>query len=84
MTDEDLERPIRPRASEPPSGRRGDYRGARIGATAALVIVTVFLLVADALNTEYEMNPVVLILLLTTILTLLGLEARDVFWGPRL
>ena len=55
----------------------GDYRAVRIGATAALVGVTVFLLVFDAVSTGYEVNPVVLVAVLGTVLTLVGLEVRD-------
>lgn len=59
--------------------RSGDYRMARIGAASALTAVVVVLLVADVLTgDDYDVDPVVLVSLLGTILTLLGIEALDV------
>ena len=59
--------------------RRGDYRSARIGAAAALVIVVVCLLLVDALSPYYAPSEVTLSILLGSILTLLGIELVG-FW----
>ena len=63
------------------SRRTGDYRSARIGAAAALTGVTVVLLVLDALIPTYDLDPIQLVVLVSAIVTLLGLEARDIVVG---
>lgn len=74
----------RPMADGDPLGsRRSDYRGARIGAAAALVLVVVFSLVIDATSPEFEVSALVLAALLGAILTLLGLEVRSITGGDR-
>ena len=57
--------------------RDGDYRTARIGAAAALAAVTAVILVLDALVPTYDVDPVVLGLLLGSIGGLLGVDALD-------
>ena len=61
--------------------RKGDYRGARIGAAGTLVAVVVFSIVIDAFSPEYEASPIILAALLGTIITLLGLEVRSIAGG---
>jgi hypothetical protein len=61
--------------------RRVDYRRARIGAALALVAAVVLILVIDAFSTDYEASAVVLAALLGAIVTLLGLEARNIVGG---
>lgn len=66
--------------NEPPGGaqrRAGDYRQARVGAAGALTAVTVVLLVLDALLPDYDVDPMVLGLLLGSIGALLGVDALD-------
>lgn len=53
--------------------RSGDYRGARIGAAVALVMVTVVIVVFDAISPTYEVSPYVLTILLGTVTGLLGI-----------
>ena len=57
--------------------REGDYRSARIGAAGAHAAVTVAILVLDALVPTYDVDPVVLGLLLGSIGGLLGVDALD-------
>jgi hypothetical protein len=67
-------------ADEPGSGSRqrsGDYRAARIGAAAALVLVVVILATADVLSPDYDLDPVVLMAILGTIGALLGIEISN-------
>jgi hypothetical protein len=60
--------------------RRADvYPSARIGATAALTLVLVVLLVLDVAVPDYDISPGILLPLLGAILALLGLEA-SAFW----
>lgn len=61
--------------------RRSDYRAARIGAAAAFSMTLITLLLVDAASPTYELQFFQLGGLLTAILTLLGLEARDQFRG---
>lgn len=66
------------RADAPaPRARSGDYRAARIAAALSLTGALVVLLVVDALSAEYEASPLMATILGVVILTLLGLEARD-------
>jgi hypothetical protein len=58
-----------------PDRRDADYRTARIGAAGALAAVTVVILVLDALVPTYDVDPVVLGLLLGSIGGLLGVDA---------
>ena len=64
-------------AHEPGDRRDGDYRTARIGPAAALAAVTVVILVLDAVVPTYDVDPVVLGLLLGSIGGLLGVDALD-------
>jgi len=59
------------------------YSSARIGATAALTIVLVVLLVLDVAVPDYDISPGILLPLLGAILALLGLEASAVWRGVR-
>lgn len=69
---------------ERPSGRRReDFRMARIGALAVLVVLVFVLGVQDSLSTDYELQPVTLITLLVAIFGLAGLEARDLIQGGK-
>ena len=68
-------------ADDLPPSRSSDYRAARIGAAVALTGVVVFVIVFDAVSTDYEVNPVVFVTLVATILTLLGLEAGSIIRG---
>lgn len=63
--------------------RNGDYGAARVGAATALTAVVVVILVSDILVSGYHVDPVVLVSLLGTIATLLGIEAVDVIRGRR-
>ena len=47
---------------------------ARIGAAIALSATMVVMLVIDALSTEYEVEPAVLVIIVTAVCTLLGVE----------
>lgn len=55
-------------------GRGADYRVGRLAAAGALTVTVVFLLVNDALRTDYQVDGVILTTLLGTIVTLLGIE----------
>lgn len=61
--------------------RSGDYRTARIASALTLTGVVVALLLVDAVSSDYDLDPIVLVTLMTTILTLLGLEAASVLRG---
>lgn len=61
--------------------RTDDFRMARIGAMAVLVLLVFVLGVQDALSVDYELQPVTLITLLVAIFGLAGLEARDLLSG---
>ena len=50
------------------------YSSARIGAAAALTIVLVALLVLDALDVDYSVDPAIVALLLGAVGGLLGVE----------
>lgn len=54
--------------------RVGDYRSARIGASAALVAVLVLLLLWDAVSPEYELRAESLFGLIGAVGGLLGIE----------
>jgi hypothetical protein len=58
--------------SRPP--RSSDFRLARIGAAAALIGVVVATLLIDALDVDYQVDPIVITALLGTLGTLLGIE----------
>jgi len=74
-------------ADDPGSGgrqRSGDYRAARIGAAAALVLVVVILAIADVFaGPEYDLNPPELFLFLGAIGALLGIEISNNLRGGR-
>jgi hypothetical protein len=61
----------------PPNSRFGDYRAARMGAGIALTMTLVFLLLYDAISPSYDINPFVMVTIVTTVLTLFGLEIAD-------
>ena len=63
--------------------RAADYSSARIGASAALTIVLVVLLVLDVAVPDYDVSPGILLPLLGAILALLGLEASAVWRGVK-
>lgn len=67
-------------ASEGPL-RHGDYRMARIGAALALTGVLVLMLLMDVLVPDYDVDPAVLVVMVTAICTLLGVEFVDVIHG---
>lgn len=79
--DERPQPPGRPQYDRRDHSRAADYRAARIGAAAALTGVLVVLLVIDALTPDYDISPLVLIPVLGTILTLLGIEALGIVRG---
>jgi hypothetical protein len=58
--------------------RSRDYRTARIGAAGALCAVTVALLLLDAFVPGYDVDPVVIGLLLGAVGGLLGVDALDI------
>jgi hypothetical protein len=60
------------------AGRDGDFRAARIGAATGLVIVIMVLLLLDAVRNDYEVDAIVVGTILTTVVTLLGIEAGAV------
>jgi hypothetical protein len=64
--------------------RTGDYRVARIGTAFGLTAVLIVLMVLDALSADYSLDTVQLVVLVGAILTLLGLEARDMVRVGRL
>lgn len=77
-------RGVGPVTDEGDGGRRrsGDYRAARIGAASALVLVVVVLAIADVFaGPEYDLNPVVLMSVLGTMATLLGIEINNLRGG---
>jgi len=64
-----------------PRVRQGDYRAARIGSAVALTVAVCFIVVLDALDPAREANPIILAALLGTVVTLLGIEARNLVGG---
>ena len=52
----------------------GDYRQARIGASVALVLAIVILVVADPLLPTYEVSPAILVAMLGAVAALLGVD----------
>lgn len=54
--------------------RSTDFRTARISAAAALIGVLTFILIFDALSPAYEVNDIVVTVMLGAIGTLLGIE----------
>lgn len=70
-----------PVADDPGRSRRGDYRAARIGAATALIAAAVFIVVYDAFSDTYEVNILVLTVLIAAVLTFLGLEANAILRG---
>ena len=77
-------RGVGPVADDGDDGRRrsGDYRSARIGAAAALVLVVVFWAVADVLaGPEFDIHPVVLMSILGTLAGLVGIELSNLRGG---
>jgi hypothetical protein len=72
------------RGDDGPDRRRADVSSsARIGATAALTIVLVVLLVLDVAVPDYDISPGILLPLRGAILALLGLEASAFWKGVR-
>ena len=61
--------------------RRSDYRAARIGAAIALTATLIVLLVLDVVVPGYDVDPLVVGTLVTTIATLLGIEAGSLVRG---
>jgi len=59
--------------------RAADYHHARVGAGAALVVAVLFIVVFDAISTEYEASPVIIAALLGTIGALMGIEIKADF-----
>jgi hypothetical protein len=68
-----------------PSGSDPRIQAARLGALAAFTCVAVFVVIYDALSPEYEVSPLILTILVTTILTLAGFEVRESWFkgGPK-
>ena len=54
---------------------------ARIAVAVALTLAIVVMVVADVFSDRYEASPIVVSLLGVMVLTLLGLEARDLLKG---
>jgi len=65
-------------AGEDGNPRRDDYRLARIVVAGGLVFVLAILLLLDAVQVDYELQPTTLGVLSTMILVLLGIEATSV------
>ena len=61
--------------------RRSDYRAARIGAAIALTATLIVLLVLDVVVPGYDVDPLVVGTLVTTIATLLGIEYGSLMRG---
>lgn len=61
--------------------RGADYRVARIALALGLGLAMIVMLVADIVSPEYEVSPLILTILGAVVLTLLGLEARDILRG---
>lgn len=77
MGDEDR-RDARPEASNDRRDARSvDYRVARIAVAAALSLAILVMVVVDPFLPDYEPSPIVISILGVMVLTLLGLEARD-------
>lgn len=68
-------------ADEPP--RRTDYRSARIGAAIALTLTLIALLVLDVVVPDYDVDPVVMGALVTTIANAPGDRVRQRHPGRR-
>jgi hypothetical protein len=66
-----------------PVRANGSYRAARIAVAVALTGVLALLLVLDAVSPEYDLNYVTLTALLTTILTLFGIEVGAAIFGRK-
>lgn len=58
-------------------------QAARLGALGAFSLTTIFVLVYDAVSDTYEVNPLILTILVVLILTLAGYEAGARWLGPR-
>jgi hypothetical protein len=56
------------------SGRAGDYRAARIGAAAAFITSLVVIILADVVVESYELQPLIVAMLLGAVGGLLGVE----------
>jgi hypothetical protein len=54
---------------------------ARVGAAVAMVTIIVAVSLLDVFLVDYEVQPVTLGILMAGLLTLLGLEARDIWRG---
>lgn len=52
-----------------------------MGAAGALVGVVIVMLIADAISSEYEVSPLILLPVLGTVLGLLGIEASNYLRG---
>lgn len=61
-----------------PTGRREDYRNARIAVAGSLTLVLCALLLLDAGLDNYELQTTTLVTLGALIVGLLGLEVKDV------
>ena len=59
--------------------RRTDYHVARVGAAAALTLVTVVILILDAIVPNYDVSPITLAALCGTICALVGVEIRRMY-----
>ena len=70
-------------ADENPIKSGNGYRAARIGTAAALTGVLVLLLLLDAVSSDYDVSPVTLTALLTTIGGLLGVEVLATVFGRK-
>ena len=70
-------------ADDQDRSREADYRTARSYAAAGLTCVTILLLVLDAVLPDYDVDPVILGLLLGTVGALLGVEVLDALRRPR-
>ena len=61
--------------------RRSEYRQARMAVAGALTVVLGFLLLFDAIDVDYTIQPVTLGVLCTMILVLLGIEGANILRG---
>ncbi|MES2210978.1 MAG: hypothetical protein V4515_12475 [Chloroflexota bacterium] len=70
-------------AGEQPPARRDDFRTARIVGALALLGAVVMMAIIDAVSLDYQVDHVVLGLVLVAALTLVGLDAPAIFRGGK-
>lgn len=68
---------------DPAPARRDDFRTARIVGALALFGLVVVVVILDAVSLDYQVDHVVLGLVLVAALTLVGLDAPAIFRGGK-